>query len=71
MPVTRPDDPPNYQVPRPGILWNRGTGPRLPQDGGKKRHLKPKKAPAGESQAQAGSGGYEAIISAAAPPAEE
>ena len=44
-------------MPRPGILWNGNAGPRLPNDGGKKRRLKPEIAPAGKSQnAQAGSG---------------
>ena len=73
-PVTNPDDPSNYyRMPRPGILWNGNAGPRLPNDGGKKRRLKPEIAPAGKSQnAQAGSGDQdETMILAAAPPAGE
>ena len=30
-----------YRVPGPGILWNGDAGPRLPQDGGRERRLKP------------------------------
>ena len=46
-PVTGPDDPSNYyRVPRPGILWNGDAGPRLPEDGGRKRHLERKSVPA-------------------------
>ncbi len=44
-PITNPDDPSNYyRVPRPGILWNGDTDPRLPEDGGKQRRLKPRES---------------------------
>ena len=42
-PVSNPDDSSNYyRVPRPGILWNGDTDPKLDQEGGKQRRLKPK-----------------------------
>ena len=72
--VTNPDDPSNYyRIPRPGILWNGGTGPELYKDGGKKRHLKSRKAPVGKSRTtRAGSGDRnEAITITAAPVAGE
>ena len=72
--VTNPDDPSNYyRIPRPGILWNGGAGPELYEDGGKKRHLKSRKAPVGKSRTtRAGSGDRnEAITITAAPVAGE
>ena len=68
-------DPPNYyRVPRPGILWNRDSGSRLPQDGGKKRRLKTRKTP--ESKPQITQASFfdehdEAIIMAATPLRDE
>ncbi|MGH6678738.1 MAG: DNA-methyltransferase [Bradyrhizobium sp.] len=45
-PISNPEDPSNYyRVPRPGILWNGHDTDVLPQDGGKKRNLKPKAIP--------------------------
>ena len=50
-PITDPDSPSNYyRLARPGILWNGDRGGPLPKDGGKKRHLKPRNAPAAKSK---------------------
>ena len=38
-----------YRVPGPGILWNSDAGPKLPQDGGRERRLKPRQPPAAGS----------------------
>ena len=69
-PVTNPDDPSNfYRVPRPGILWTRGSGGRLLEDGGRKRPPKAKHVPAADPQeAKAGSRDqYELVFHSALP----
>ena len=69
-PTINPDDPSDYyRVPRLDILWNKGNGSRLREDGGKKRFLKPKNVSARTPPAtKPGSRDRdEPIISAAAP----
>ena len=73
-PAADPGNPSNYyRVPRPGILWNGDSDPGLPQDGGRKRPLKPGGAAAAKPQnaPAGGSGGREetAFAVAAAAPA--
>lgn len=44
-PAADPDSPSNYyRLPRPGIRWTEDDGEILPEDGGKKRRLKPRMA---------------------------
>lgn len=60
-----------YRVPGPGILWNGDGGPRLPQDGGRRRRPKPpgRSDPAGSrEEASADPDGQGAGVSAAAAP---
>ena len=73
-PVANSGDPSNYyRVPRPGILWNGNADSRLFEDGGKQRHLKSKRTPAGkQNKSRTRPGGQEGGIGlAAAPPAEK
>ena len=69
-PVTDPEDPSNYyRVPRPGILWNGDAGPRLPEDGGRKRALKSGDDSAGKRRkTQMNSGGRDETVFVAASP---
>lgn len=70
-PYINPDDSSNYyRVPRPGILWNGDTSPKLDQDGGKQRHLKPKTKPTGRSKKKVSDATQHEVVaevSAAAP----